>query len=159
MISNIQEFGSACRLVLSLLLLTCLLTSCERNPKVAIEYGVPPRFLLSGPGTLKYLVISGPDLKRDAANRQGDGDHLQLRNDYWKLIPSETARNQPLDQMGPIVYGQVPAGLVQVLPEQGPPLPLVEGDLYNVHLQPNDSHSFNTFFSIRDGKILAVTQK
>jgi hypothetical protein len=141
------------------MLLSFLLPSCERNPKVAIEYGAPPRFLLSGPGTLKYFVISGPDLKHDASNRQGDGDHLQLRNDYWKLIPSEAARNQSLDEIGSIVYGQVPAGFIQVLPEHGPPLPLVEGDLYNVHLEPNDSYSFNTFFSIRDGKVLAVTQK
>jgi hypothetical protein len=156
--SNIQGFRSAGRLVLPIVLLS-LLPSCEYNPKVVIEYGVPPRFQVSGPGTLKYFVISGPDLKRDAANRQGDGDYLQLRNDYWKLIPSETARYQSLDEIGSIVYGQVPAGLIQVLPEHGPPPPLVEGDLYNVHLEPNDSYSFNTFFSIRDGKVLAVTQK
>lgn len=153
------RFGSACRLAVSLLLLPFLLLGCERNPKVTIEYAAPPRFLLSGPGTLNYFVISGPDLERDAANRQGDRDYLPLRNDYWKLIPSETARNKPLDEIGSIVYGQVPAGFIQVLPEHGPPPPLVEGDLYNVHLEPNNSYSFNTFFSIRDGKVLAVTQK
>jgi hypothetical protein len=146
-------------MILASLIALLWFPSCEHNPKVLIEYGVPPRFQLSGPGTLKYFVISGPDLKRDAANRQGDGDYLQLRIDYWKLIPSERARHQSLDEIGSVVYGQVPDGLIQVLPEQGPPPPLVEGDLYNVHLEPNDSYSFNTFFTIRNGKILAVTQK
>lgn len=159
MISNIHVLGRTGGLFLSLLIISFWIPSCERNPRVAIESGVPPKFTLSGPGTLNYFVISGPDLERDAANRQGDRDYLPLRIDYWKLVPSETATHQPLENIGSIKYGQVPQGLTQIYPEHGPPPPLVEGDLYNVHLEPNDSYSFNTFFSIREGKVLAVSQK
>jgi hypothetical protein len=98
-------------------------------------------------------------LQRDAGKRQGDGDSLHATKDYWKLLPSETASPQALEKIGTIKYGQVPQGLTQVYPEQGPPLPLVDGDLYNVHLQPNDSYSFNNFFAFRGGKVVAVGQK
>jgi hypothetical protein len=120
---------------------------------------MPARFVLSGPGTLNHFEIIGPDLERDANNRRGDGDYLPPMKVYWKLVPSGRATNQLLDNIGSITYGRVPDGLTQVYPEHGPPVALVEGDLYNVHLEPNDSYSFNTYFSIRGGKISAVGQK
>lgn len=152
-------FGPGGRLFFSLLIILLRVPSCERNPRVVIEAGVPPRFILSGSGTLEYFVISGPDLQRDVANRQGDGDSLHARKDYWRLVPSETATNQALEKIGTIKYGQVPQGFIQVYPKHGPPLPLVDGDLYNVHLQPNDSYSFNNFFKFRGGKVVAVGQE
>jgi hypothetical protein len=113
---------------------------------------------VSGPGTLNYFRIDGPDLERDPANRQGTRDYLPAIKLYWKLVP-KNPREQSLDDIGAIKYGEVPERLIQVYPEHGPPPPLVEGDLYNVHLEPNASNSFNTFFAIRGGKVLAVTQK
>jgi len=151
------HFGQVSVLVLSSLIITFPLPSCERRPRVMIENGSPPGFVLSGPGRLDHFEITGPDLERDPANRSGQRDYLPAMKVYWRLVPGPTAK--PLEDIGAITYGQVPSGLIQIYPEKGSPPPLVEGDLYNVHLEPDNSHSYNTFFSIREGKILAVGQK
>ena len=134
------------------------LSGCERDPRVVIEYGVPLRFTVSGPGKIKYFRVNGPDLERDAANRQGTANQLPKIKLYWKIAPAGSAADQSLDKVGTIIYGQVPTGMVQVYPEHGSPPPLVDGDVYNVHLEPVDSYTFQTFFSIKNGKIFAVGQ-
>lgn len=135
-----------CGFIISVGLSGCGLN--ERTPRVFIEYGTPPRFIVSGPGTLNNFDIIGPDLERDTANRQGDQvDRLFPMKTYWELAPGETAKK--LDDIGVIVYVQVPPGLIQVYPKNGPPPPLVDRDLYNVSLSPKDDYPFNTFFAIR----------
>lgn len=152
------HFGRVCLFVFSILIMTLPLPSCEHRRRVVIESGSPPQFRISGPGSLDHFEITGPDLDRDASNRRGNRDYLPAMKVYWRLAPTPDTK-QALEGIGTIRYGQIPRGLIQVYPEQGPPPPLVEGDLYNVHLEPDNSDSFNTFFSIREGKIVAVGQK
>lgn len=142
-------------LIVLLIALLCL-SGCERRTSVSIENGTPPRFIVSGPGTLNYFDVLGPDLEREFNNRQGDRrDSLPILKVYWKLVPSGKETTPRLDQIRTIVYGQVPPGLTQVYPEHGPPLPLVEYHLYNVAVVPTNADSVNKFFSIRNGNVFA----
>lgn len=142
-----------------MLILPVWFQACDRNPRVFIENASPPRFTISGSGVFRYLEITGPDLVRDPQNRTGQKDYLPTSQKYWKLVPKDPNQEVSLDAIGPVTYGQVPNNLRQEFPETGLPAPLIEGDLYNVHLEPIGSYSFNIFFSMRDGKVLAVTQR
>ena len=145
-----------CLLACFLLFVASCLVGCHRKARVEIENGTPPKFIISGRGTLNSFDILGPDLERDQINRQGDSrDSLPKLKLYWKVVPNENGTNKTIDEIGVIVYGQVPNGFTQAYPEHGPPPPLVERDLYNVALVPKEIDSTTRFFSIRDGKILA----
>ena len=133
------------------------LTGCGRDTHLVIEVGTPLRFIVSGPGALNHLQVTGPDLEREP-NRHGDGERLMLSRIYWEVAPSEgTVRS--LDEIGPITYGKVPDGFVQVQPPSGAPPPLVERDLYNVRVSVNDDLGINRFFAIRDGRIVAEGER
>jgi hypothetical protein len=133
------------------------LTGCGRDTHLVIEMGTPLRFVVSGPGTLDHFQVSGPDLDREP-HPQGDGERLMLSKAYWELAPSKTT-SRSLDQIGPITYGKVPDGFVQLQPVSGVPPSLVEGHLYNVTFTVNNDHGINSFFAIRDGKIVAEGER
>jgi hypothetical protein len=140
------------------LAVTLSLTTCERRTSLVIEMGNPLRFVISGPGTLTNLQVTGPDLEREP-NRQGDGSRLPLLKVYWELA-SHDGQDRSLDQMGAITYGKVPEGFVQVQPPSGaPPPPLVERDLYNIRLSVKDGDGINRFFALRDGKVVAEGER
>jgi hypothetical protein len=94
-------------------------TSCQPRTSLEIQMGTPLRFIVSGPGTLTDLQVSGPDLDREP-NPHGQGDRLTLRKVYWELAPRE-GTGRSLDQVGPITYGKVPDGFVQVQPPSASP--------------------------------------
>jgi len=93
------------------------LTGCGRDTHLVIEMGTPLRFVVSGPGTLNHFQVTGPDLEREP-NRHGDGERLMLSKIYWEVAPSE-GTGRSLDEIGPITYGKVPDGFVQVQPPSG----------------------------------------
>ena len=136
-----------------LLIASVWLTSCRRQTSLAIEMGNPLRFVVSGPGTLKDLQVTGPDLEREP-NRQGEGDRLPLIKVYWELAPRE-GQERSLDDVGPITYGKVPEGFIQVQPPSGAPPELVEHDLYNIRFSVSDGDGINRFFTLHDGKVVA----
>lgn len=138
----------------TVILLTLLATSCQRRTSVVIEAGNPLRFVVSGPGTVTNLQVTGPDLEREP--HQGDGSRLPLLKVYWELSSSHKGQYRSLDQVGAIAYGKVPEGFVQVQPSSAAsPQPIVEGDLYNIRICVNDGDGVNRFFTLRDGKVIA----
>jgi len=132
-------------------------TSCQPRNSLVIQIGTPVRFSVSGPSTLTNLQVSGPDLDREP-NPQGEGDRLTLLKVYWELVPRE-GTYRTLDQVGPITYGKVPDGFVQVQPPSGVPPPLQDRNLYNIRFSVNDGDGINRFFAIRDGKIVAEGER
>jgi hypothetical protein len=119
-----------------------------------IEYGSPPRFVVSGPNAIQAFRISGPDLDREP-NPDGSGERLMLLRVYWEIIPTGSATNRNLDEIKQIEYGKLPEGFVQIAPPHGaPPPPLIEGHKYGVTLTPTAGRSSNYFFLIQDGKII-----
>jgi hypothetical protein len=154
--TTLRNFASAALFFL-VLVASLWLTDCQRNPSLVIEMGTPPRFVVSGPGSLNSFVVSGPDLEREP-HPNGDGERLMLSKTYWELAPGKTT-SRSLDQIGPITYGKVPDGFVQIQPVNGAPTPLAEGHLYNVTFTVNDNHGINSFFVIREGKIVAEGER
>lgn len=134
------------------------LSGCARENDLTIRLDTPMKFVLSGPSTLDYFQVSGPDLDREP-NPGGAGDRLRLMKDYWKVVPNGTTSQRSLDEIGSITYGQVPDGFVQVYPTDGSPPPLVEPNKYNVTISPKDGRGINMFFFIRGGKIVVEGEK
>ena len=92
-----------------LMVASVLLSGCRRSRSLVIETGNPLRFVVTGPGTLTHLQISGPDLQREP-HPEGEGERLTLLKVYWELAPIE-GKDRSLDQIGQITYGKVPERL------------------------------------------------
>jgi hypothetical protein len=126
----------------------------NRENELVIEYGSPPRFVVSGPNAVQNFRISGPDLQRET-NPDGSGDHLMAMKVYWEIVPTGSATNRKLDEIAHFTYGQLPEGFVQISPANGASPPsLVEGHKYALTLTPAEGRWVNMFFLIRDGKIV-----
>lgn len=120
--------------------------------------GNPLRFIVSGPGPLQNVQVTGPDLEREPY-RQGDGVRVGAPKVYWELAAPE-GQERSLDEVGRITYGEVPEGFIQIEPPQGAPPPqLVERDLYNIRFSVSEGHGINRFFVLRDGKIVAEGER
>ena len=128
-----------------LLLMGLLGSACERDTRLLIEPGNPPKFVLSGSGTLGALRIRGPKKQREAVGEDGSV--------YWEIEPKEEGSDRKVERMGLIPYGRVPEGYLQVYPEQGQAPPLVEGERYNIRVATNNANGVDKFFVIRNGKV------
>jgi len=130
--------------------------SCERGPSVVIENTNPPRFVFTGSGTVTNIRVTGPDLAREP-NPQGGGEHLTALKVYWEIAASS---GRVMSEIGPVTYGKVPTGFVQVQPQNGASPPhFVEKHLYNVRLSVNEGQGLNNFFVIRDGRIVSEADR
>jgi hypothetical protein len=118
----------------------------------------PIRFVVSGPSTLQYFQVSGPDLDREP-NPAGDGERLMLLKNYWKVVPDGKSPERTLDEIGPIRYGEVPKGFVQVFPDAGSPPPLIDRNKYNATVSSTNGRGVNMFFLLKDGKLLVEREE
>jgi len=142
-----QRYSHCFKLPLVLLLLLCVTgASCERDTTLTIEGGNTPKFKMSGSGTLILLRMHGPKV------REGQGE---IANIIWEIVPEEgSANGRAVEELGTIIYGQVPAGYVQKYPEQGEVPTLIEGQDYDIWLITDNANGVKRHFTLRDGKIL-----
>jgi hypothetical protein len=131
--------------VIFLLVMVLLSSACERDTKLRIEAGDPPKFVLSGNGTLGVLRIRGPRKQREVT-----GEDASV---YWEIEPKEEGSDRRVERLGPITYGHVPKGYVQVYPKQGQAPPLVEGERYNIRIATNNAKGVDKFFVLRNGNV------
>ena len=105
---------SAAVLISALLLSTgnCL---HERDTRVSVEGGNPPKFIMSGSGALAQLRIGGPEKLRE-----GIAEEPYI---YWEIKMEKTDPERLIEALSPITYGEVPRGYIQVYPDptQAPP--------------------------------------
>lgn len=102
------------------------------------------------------LQLSGPDLERET-DPEGRGDRLMAPKVYWEIASSS---GRPVNDIGPVTYGRVPEGFVQIQPQNGvPPPDLVEKHLYNITLAVDGGNGVNNFFAIRDGRIVSESDR
>ncbi|HVG35618.1 MAG TPA: hypothetical protein VM911_21385 [Pyrinomonadaceae bacterium] len=128
------------------LLLLSLAATCERDTRLNIESGNPPEFIMSGSGALTILRMHGPKV------REGQGETAHI---IWEVVPKDGAANaKGVEEIGTVIYGQIPAGYVQNYPEQGQAPTLVEGEEYDVWLITDNANGVKRHFVVRDGKIL-----
>ena len=134
------------RVMIFLVLAVLFGTACERDTKLIIEAGNPPKFVLSGSGTLGALRIRGPKKQREVV-----GEDASI---YWEIEPKDEDSDRNVGQLSPITYGVVPDGYIQVYPERGQAAPpIVEGERCNIRIATNNAKGVDKFFVIREGKV------
>lgn len=144
------------RLILVVLLIAALgaaisCGSAQRQTSVAIEQADPQRFVVSGKGILDVFDISGPVRRCEATWNQ---DRLPATEKYWEIAPVGDFDVSRFAELGPIVYGRVPAGFRQVTPARGEPPPICEGGPYSVSLHIRNGSGVNMIFVVWGGKII-----
>jgi hypothetical protein len=138
------------------LLIVTVGMSCGRQPSLVIEATSPPRFVFSGSGIVTHLTVTGPDLEREPKSASAS-DRLTPLKVYWEIASN---RGTQMSDVGPITYGHVPPGFVQIEPQDGgSPPELIEQHLYNFRLSVDGGDGFNNFFVIRDGKIVSEADR
>jgi hypothetical protein len=132
-------------LLIFMLSLISLAATCERDTKLTIESGTPPKFIMSGSGSLTLLRVHGPKV------REGQGETAHI---IWEVVPKGGASNaKGVEEIGTVIYGQVPTGYVQNYPDQGQAPLLGEGEEYDIWLITANANGVKRYFIIHDGKI------
>lgn len=128
-----------------LFIVTAFFLGCERETKLSLKGSNPPKFVMTGSGTLSSMRIGGPNKQREA-----EGEEAYL---YW-LIESRKDADRPIERLSPITYGDVPDDYDQTYPKKGPPPPLIEGDRYLIHIETFDASPFIGYMTIHNGKAI-----
>ena len=129
------------------LVLAFIALSCEKATQLTVRGG-NPIFVMTGSGGLGTMRIRGPEKQREAI---GEAAFL-----YW-VIENKEGQMQNVQKIGPITYGKVPEGYIQVYPEHGTAPQLIEGERYNVLVGTANADGANKDFVIRNGKVTGVS--
>jgi hypothetical protein len=141
-------------LLLLLAVLACNHASCERNTTISIaENTNPPTFGLDGNGTLNFFWVSEVNASQpipEEVRRLNGKDRI-----IWEIWPTNVPSTSIYD-LPKIVYGKIPAGFTQKIPEQGGAQPLVEGKVYEAG-GPSSGADMEVFrFTIKNGKAVEL---
>lgn len=128
-----------------LFVMTGLFLGCERDTKLVFKESNPPKFVMTGSGTLISIRISGPEKQRES-----EGEEAYL---YW-VIESRKDEDRPIERLSPLAYGEVPDGYEQRYPAHGHPPPLIEGERYLVHIETFGANPFFGYMTIQNGKAI-----
>jgi len=151
LIFRIQNFFRSCRSLiggsaaLALLLVVGSGASCERDTKLTIAGGNPPKFFMTGSGILTSVRVRGPQKQREA---QGEDKFL-----YWVIEIKDGNNPRSVEKLSPLIYGKIPEGFEQIYPERGEAPPLVEGERYYVRVVTSEANGDGKYFIIREGKV------
>jgi len=129
----------------------CFLLACDQDPRVTINGGAVPSCQLSGQGVIQAITVGGPDFANPNSREAGS----RYMKPYWEIAPTRECDIQTLKKSGPLVYGRLPDGFRQVVPENGsPPLPLPEDELLGFGLRTADGPALGVRFVIHSGKVV-----
>ena len=123
----------------------------QRQTSVVIRQGEPQQFIISGNGLLDIFDVSGPVRRCEASS---DQERLPEWEKYWEIAPLKDFDVSRFAELGPLVYGKVPAGFRPVTPASGEPPPICEGGPYSVSLHIRNGSGVNMLFIVREGKIV-----
>lgn len=134
-------------LLIVLLSLLTFASACEQDTKLRIELGNPPKFHMTGSGSLSMFRLHGPKVRE----RLGESAFI-----IWEIQPiGGVLKGEGVESLSPIIYGQVPKGYQQIYPEDGSaPPPLVEGQDYDLWIDNTGANGIRTIFFIRDGRVV-----
>ena|SRR5687768_17870759 len=95
------------------------------------------------------------EISPDTSSTEVGRAHYQL---IWKLFAQTIEARYPGEwKMEGIVYGQMPKGFTQQVPETGPPPPLLEGKTHEVDILAKwNGYPKPIRFQIRKGKAVQV---
>ncbi|MFN7946362.1 MAG: hypothetical protein U0Z53_13505 [Blastocatellia bacterium] len=127
-----------------MIIIVCTVAACERNTHLKITSDNPPGFVMSGSGKLARIRVRGPKV------REALGEDKYI---VWEIKSQKGYDGEFVEELGPVTYGQVPPGYVQIYPEQGEAPPLVEGERYNIRVATNNANGADKFFTLHNGKV------
>ena len=131
------------------------LTACTREPETAIyikmDAKIPPSFSFSGPWwASEFKILEMPPKEQDSFK----GHNFDKDKKIWSVVdphPPATAGDWPT-----IIYGVVPKGFRQEVPQKSSPPELVEGKIYSAHAIDNIGNGGLIYFVIRGGKPIEI---
>jgi hypothetical protein len=135
--------------------LFCTGASCNYDVRISLSSDVPPAFTFAK-GHVEYLdffVVKeiAPENQKLSYMRQDPDKNIVL----WQIWPKTSADGR-IDSLPTIVYGEVPHGFVQKVPERGLPPALIEGKIYEAGGPPVTMSRGFLRFLIRDGKAVRI---
>jgi hypothetical protein len=123
--------------IILLMLLGMVGCDWERNTHVRIE-GVPPRFTMTGSGTLGQFTVFGL------------GGTI-----IWEIQPENWHTFLPVESLRVIEFGVVPNGCKQIIPEAGSQAPsLVPGEPYTFQIVTGDAPGVGGTFEVVEGHLV-----
>ena len=131
---------------LLVLLLVASMSCGEPHVAIEIDNQVPPSFKFEGEGAIPFLMVY--ELPSATSPDMGDARII------WDIRPNDHAHaTVPL---GPIKYGIIPDGFIQMVPREGAPPALQEGKSYQAGGPPIEMPNGFLRFTIRNGKIVKL---
>jgi hypothetical protein len=114
--------------------------------RVRLEGSTTPVFNLSGTGTLCHLSIFAIPESSD-----GNEEPMPEPQTLWEIEPiAGYDCGRPVEKIGEVMYGVVPAGYKQVRPEAGrTPDPLKRAEKYEYWFDTADAPHARNYFVIR----------
>lgn len=120
--------------------------SCERDTKLKVEGGNPPKFVMTGNGVLTSIRVRGPQRQRNVT-----GEAASL---YWLIeTRGDPGTNDRVSAISPVTYGVVPQGFEQVYPERGAATPLIEDEHYYIRVVVSEANGDDGYFTIHNGTV------
>lgn len=141
-----------------MLFLLCISLSCKSDVTISMNSNVPPSFTFKRGrfAHVKYLdFFTVQEIASENQNlpymRQDSDKNIML----WQVWPKGSQEGL-IDHLPNIVYGVVPSGFVQKIPEHGTPPSLVEGKVYEAGGPPVIMSNGFLRFTIKDGKAVQI---
>ena len=75
----------------------------------------------------------------------------------WKIAPSGGFHGTWISKLGSITYAAVPEGYTQLIPKEGTPVPLMEGQKYLYVVETANAPGATGYFEIRNSKAVRTT--
>lgn len=145
--------------LLSLILLASL-TACDRRT-LSMDDSVPPAFRIevsyfAHVDYFDWLEVS--EIGTPGSDTENNGKDTRYRL-IWKLSAEEIEARYPAKwKFKSIVYGEVPQGFKQQIPETGGPPILIEGRTYEVNVLVNwNGYPKPIRFTIRNGRAVQIS--
>jgi len=112
----------------------------------------PPSFSLSGSGRLiSFAVMEVPPENQSQTIQRSSDANIVL----WEIEP--TNADNSIRRLPEITYGKLPPGFTQKFPTDGsPPVPLVEGKIYEVGGPAYGANGGLIWFKVQDNKTVQI---
>jgi len=135
----------------------CIAASCNSNVTISMNSNIPPAFTFKrGYGHINYLdFFIVKEIALENQNLPYMSQNTDKNTILWQVWPKGTPEGR-IDKLPIIIYGEVPVGFIQKVPEYGTPPALVEGKVYEAGGPPVIMSKGFLRFIIRDGKAVQV---
>jgi hypothetical protein len=140
--------------LLSFLAISLHTVSCrlERDTVITVQVQNPPTFRLTGNGNQDFLVVRELSPKEMVPYRERPVLDTPI---LWQIWPNDETDNIA-EKWPPIIYGKVPPGFSQTIPENGEPKMLEEDKFYEAGGPASNANGGSVWFTIRNGKAVEI---